>query len=160
MAKITINDVEYDSYVTLEEADKYLSVKLGSNWLTYDEETKKKLLVNATREIDKRDYQGKKADKDQPLKFPRILSCCCQKTTDENLIKQAVFELADALGSNSSSSSSGVISNLQAIKSMKVGDTDIEFKDDVTLEDPSKIADSVIDDLLGEYLKGNAEIWL
>ena len=50
--------------------------------------------------------------------------------------------------------------NLQAIKSMKVGDTDITFKDDAELVDPATVVTSVIDDLLKPYLKGNAEVWL
>lgn len=156
MTTITINNIEYNSYASVEEADQYLNVKYGSNWSTYDEDKKAKLLVNSTREIDKRLYQGKKADEKQPLKFPRIIA---GKPTDDELIKQACIELADGLALTSSGANGGV-SNLQAIKSFKVGDTDVEFKDDAELQDPTEITSGVIDDLLKPYLKGNAEVWL
>lgn len=156
MTTITINEIEYNSYASIEEADQYLNVKYGSNWSTYDEDKKAKLLVNATREIDKKDYQGVKVDKAQPLKFPRLIAGV---ETDENLVKQACIELADNLALASSSSGGGT-ANLQAIKSMKVGDTDITFKDDAVLEDPATAASGVIDNLLKPYLKGNAEVWL
>ncbi len=156
MTTIIINNVEYNSYASVEEADQYLNVKYGSNWSTYDEDKKKLLLVNATREIDKREYQGVKVDEKQPLKFPRVIAGV---QTDENLVKQACIELADGLALTSSGTGGGT-TNLQAIKSMKVGDTDIEFKDDAVLLDPVQAADSIIDDLLKEYLKGNAQVWL
>lgn len=156
MTTITINDIEYNSYASIEEADQYLNIKYGSNWSTYDENKKAKLLVNATREIDKRDYQGVKVDEEQPLKFPRLIAGV---ETDENLVKQACIVLADNLALTSSSSGGGT-ANLQAIKSMKVGDTDITFKDDAVLVDSATAASGVIDDLLKPYLKGNAEVWL
>lgn len=155
MATITINNIEYNSYASVEEADQYLNVKYGSNWSTYDDDKKAILLVNSTREIDKRLYQGKKADENQPLKFPLIIS---GKQTDDELVKQACIELADGLALTSTTSSG--LANLQAIESFKVGDTDVTFKDDVPLEDVFTVARGVIDNLLKQYLKGNAEVWL
>lgn len=157
MPTITINDIEYNSYVTLEEANAYLNVKYGSNWSTYDDNKKKLLLVNATREIDKREYQGCKVEEEQPLKFPRIIGC---KQTDENLVKQAAMELADGLALTSTGTAGGGVLNLQAIESFKVGDTAVTFKDDVPLEDAFTVASGIIDNLLDAYLKGNAEVWL
>lgn len=156
MTIITINNIEYNSYASVEDADQYLNVKYGSNWSTYDDDKKAILLVNATREIDKRDYQGVKVDKDQPLKFPRLIG---NVQTDEKIVKQACIELADGLALTSTGTSGGA-ANLQAIKSMSVGDTDIEFKDDVPLQDAFTVACGVIDNLLEPYLKGNAEVWL
>lgn len=156
MTTITINNIEYNSYASVEEADWYLNVKYGSNWSTFDDDKKAILLVNATREIDKREYQGVKVDEKQPLKFPRIIAGV---QTDDELVKQACIELADGLALTSTGTSGGA-ANLQAIKSMKVGNTDIEFKDDAVLVDPAQVASGVIDDLLEPYLKGNAEVWL
>ena len=156
MTTITINNIEYNSYASVEEADRYLNVKYGSNWSTYDDDKKAILLVNATREIDKREYQGVKVDEKQPLKFPRIIAGI---QTDDELVKQACIELADGLALTTTITSGGA-ANLQAIKSMSVGDTDITFKDDAVLVDPSQVASGVIDDLLEPYLKGNAEVWL
>lgn len=156
MTTITINNIEYNSYASVEEADQYLNVKYSSNWSTYDDDKKAILLVNATREIDKRNYQGVKVDVEQPLKFPRMIG---KQQTDDELVKQACIELADGLALTSTGTSGGA-ANLQAIKSMSVGDTDITFKDDAVLVDPSQVASGVIDDLLEPYLKGNAEVWL
>lgn len=155
MTTITINGIEYNSYASVEEADEYLNVKYGSNWSTYDDDKKALLLINATREIDKRDYQGVKVDKEQPLKFPRLID---NVPTDDKLVKQACIELADGLALASAGSSEAA--KLQAIKSMKVGDTDIEFKDDAVLVDLTQVANGVIDELLQPYLKGNAVVWL
>lgn len=156
MTVIEINGNKYNSYADVYEADCYLNVKYGSNWKTFDEDKKKLLLVNAAREIDKRDYKGKKLDSNQPLKFPRKI---CSKLTDEDIIRQAVFELADNLALLSTNSVTSQ-ANLNAVKSMKVGDTDITFKDDAVIKNASNTLNNVINDYLKPYLKGNAEIWL
>lgn len=156
MTIIEINGNKYNSYADVHEADQYLDAKYGSNWITYDDEKKKLLLVNATREIDKKEYKGEKADSNQPLKFPRKI---CSKLTDENIIRQAVFELADNLSKTLVDSVVSSV-NLNAVKSMKVGDTDITFKDDAVIENASNTLNNVINDYLKPYLKGNAEIWL
>lgn len=155
MTTITINNIEYNSYASVEEADQYLNVKYGSNWSTYDDDKKAKLLINSTREIDKRLYQGKKADENQPLKFPRIIA---GKPTDDELVKQCCIEMADGIGLTSNGS--GTVDNLQAIKSFKVGDTDVEFKDDAELVETETLIDDAIQTFLKPYLKGNAEVWL
>lgn len=154
MITIDINGTQYDSYASVEEADKYLIVKYGSIWATLDDNKKAIMLINATREIDKRDYQGQTVAENQPIKFPRLIN---SQLTDDNLVKQATIELADGI---SKGTSSGGATNIQAIESMKVGDTQIKFKDDAALIDPTKIAGTVIDSLLKQYLKGNVEVWL
>lgn len=155
MTTITINNIEYNSYASVEEADQYLNVKYGSKWSTYDDDKKAKLLVNATREIDKREYQGVKVDEKQPLKFPRII---VGVQTDDELVKQACIELADGLALTSNGT--GGVSNLQAIESFKVGNTDVKFKDDAPLVDAEQLTDDAIKTFLKLYLKGNAEVWL
>lgn len=154
---ITIKDIEYNSYASIEEADKYLNVKYGSNWATYNNDKKSILLVNATREIDKREYQGVEVDVKQPLKFPRIIAGV---QTNDELVKQACIELADGLALTTTTATSSENTNLQAIKSMKVGNTDIEFKDDVPLQDTVTLSIGIINYFLCPYLKGNAEVWL
>lgn len=156
MTTITINDIEYNSYASVEEANQYLNVKYGSNWSTYDDDKKAILLVNSTREIDKRLYQGKKVEENQPLKFPRIIAGV---PTDDNLVKQCCIEMADGLALTAMGSSGG-IANLQAFESFKVGNTDIKFKDDAVLVDSEQLIDDAIQTFLKPYLKGNAEVWL
>lgn len=155
MTKITIKGIEYDSYASIEEADNYLAVKYGSTWSTLDEDKKGVMLINATREIDKKDYQGQKVDKSQPLKFPRLI---CNQETDDGLVKLVTIELADEISKGITSG--GGIANLQAIESFKVGDTQVKFKDDAVLVDPTETAITVINNLLKPYLKGNIEVWL
>ena len=70
---IKINNKDYYTYATVEDADDYFAASYGSEWETISENQKQKLLITATRVIDRKDYQGEKLDKNQPLKFPRII---------------------------------------------------------------------------------------
>lgn len=62
-----------NSYVTLEEANDYIRNKRGHNnvWDTLSEEGKKRVLIEATREIDIFNFTGEKYYEMQALSFPR-----------------------------------------------------------------------------------------
>ena len=154
---ITFNDNDYYAYGSVEEADKYLSAKYGSTWSAKDEETKKQLLISATRLIDTYTYAGSRLEDTQPLEFPRQFRD--GSLSDDNLVKSCCFEVADSLGT--SGSTSGVDSSvLSGIKSYKVGDVDVTFKDDATIEVSSQ--EDIIKAFLGRYMTdvGGAKIWL
>ena len=68
---ITFNNNEYYAYGSIDEANKYLSAKYGSNWNAKEDDTKKQLLISATRLIDTYSYAGAKLEANQPLEFPR-----------------------------------------------------------------------------------------
>lgn len=156
-SEIVIGDNTYYTYVTVAQADAYLSAKFGSTWASKDELTKQQLIITATRMIDFRQYAGAKLEKDQPLQFPRQFRS--GNLSDDDLVANCCMEVADSLGM--SGSSSGIDSStLSGVKSYKVGDVDVTMKDDAEIKVTSQ--DDIIDDMLGAYLKdvGGASIWL
>ena len=66
---ITFNNNEYYAYGSVDEADKYLSAKYGSNWNAKENDTKKQLLISATRVIDTYSYDGARLEANEPLDF-------------------------------------------------------------------------------------------
>lgn len=61
MAKyININGKEYPVYATVEEADEYFAAFFNSGWDAISDEDKAKLLVSATRSIDRMQFAGEK----------------------------------------------------------------------------------------------------
>lgn len=122
MKKVLINEKEYEVYADVEFADNYFNASFGSSWQELDEETKAKLLVTATRSIDKCTWRGVKLEEEQYLEFPRFIA---GKHTDDDLVMRACCEEAFAIYKSGSSETS----NTDGIKTMRVQDTEITFKD-------------------------------
>lgn len=123
MAKyININGKEYPVYATAEEADEYFAAFFNSGWDAISDEDKAKLLVSATRSIDRMQFAGEKVDEEQKLKFPRIIYC---QQTDDNVLLEACCEEALAIYRFNSAFSS----DISGVKSMRVQDTTVEFGD-------------------------------
>lgn len=69
---IKINEIEYPVYCTVEEADKYFSSIFSANkWAELEETDKEKLLIEATRKLNKLKFAGFPVAVNQPLAFPR-----------------------------------------------------------------------------------------
>lgn len=61
-----------NSFVSLEEAEQYFVERFGSSaWAEAAQEDKEKVLITATKRINKFSYVGYKKDVNQPLEFPR-----------------------------------------------------------------------------------------
>ena len=150
---IIIDTKEYYTYATVSEANDYFAASFGSEWSEVSEADKPKLLVTATRLIDKKNYQGKKVDEEQHLKFPRIIA---NEQTDDELLVQACCELAMSLYFHGDSSSINGI-NMKSVQSVSLGDSSISFKDDANLESDQ---DAIIDDYLSDYLMGGVQVIL
>lgn len=146
---ITINNKEYYTYATLEDADNYFAAAYGSEWEQISENQKQKLLITATRLIDRRDYQGEKVNSEQPLKFPRII--CDEKTNDDVLIT-ACCELAANIYSDG-----GIDKTMSNIKSVSLGDSSISFIESGKTESED---DLIIEKFLSEYLMGGVRVIL
>jgi hypothetical protein len=59
-------------YLTADDADQYFATRLHSElWFDSSPERKQAALVTATRAIDALNFAGRKADRNQPLEFPR-----------------------------------------------------------------------------------------
>lgn len=146
---ITINYKEYYTYATLEDADNYFAAAYGSEWEQISENQKQKLLITATRLIDRRDYQGEKVNPEQPLKFPRMI--CDEKTSDDVLIT-ACCELAANIYSDG-----GADNSMSNIKSVSLGDSSISFVENGKTECED---DLIIERFLSEYLMGGVRVIL
>ena len=150
---IIIDTKEYYTYATVSEANDYFAASFGSEWSEVSETDKPKLLVTATRLIDKKNYQGEKVDEEQHLKFPRIIA---DEQTDDELVMEACCELAMSLYFDGDSSSINGI-NMKSVQSVDLGDSSISFKDGANLESDQ---DAIIDDYLSDYLMGGVQVIL
>lgn len=159
MAKIVnINGIEYNSYACLCEADIYNNAIVNNPWGTLDDNTKSQYLVMATRKIDSYNYAGEKVDPQQPLKFPRIMAS--GKTSDDEVLTNLCLQIATYYNSNGGTGSSASSSNLLAnLKEYKIGDLQVNFKDDVSLD--LSVLDDFIEQALKDWLISQSmEIWL
>lgn len=141
MKTVDINNISYPVYATVEDADNYFNAFYGSVWETIEQEDKAKLIVSATRTIDYSEWRGEKAEKDQPLEFPRIIN---GKITDDDLLMRACCEEAQAIYS----SGSATTSNTDGIESIKVQDTQITFKANT---EEQEFKSNAVEDILRPY---------
>lgn len=146
---ITINDKEYYTYATIEESDDYFNAAYGSEWGNISDIQKAKLLITATRVIDRKNYQGVKVDENQPLKFPRIINGGL--TLEEYLIA-ACSELAANIYSDG-----GTDNSMSNIKSVSLGDSSISFIENGKTECED---DLIIERFLSDYMIGGVQIIL
>ena len=156
---VNINGIEYNTYACLCEAEVYNNAILGSKWDTLEETDQAKLLVMATRKIDSYNYAGEKVDKDQPLKFPRIMSS--GKTSDDKVLTDLCLQIANFYNTsgNSSGSSADTSNLLSQLKEYKIGDLQVNFKDDAKI-DLSGLDDFIEDALKDWLMSQSMEIWL
>ena len=141
MKTIEINFIEYPTYATVEEADDYFNASFGSSWDNIDYSDKEKLLISATRSIDRVEYRGQKVEETQPLEFPRIIN---GKETSEILLTKACCEEAQAIYDKGTSATA----DIDGVKRVEVQDTAIEFKDS---SEASDFVSDTADDLLRPY---------
>lgn len=141
MKTVTINEVEYPTYATIQDADNYFNAFFGSTWESIDEVDKAKLLVSATRTIDAQEWRGYKKDEAQELAFPRLINMV---ETDERLLTKACCEEALAIKKSGTSESL----NAEGVQSVTVQDTTISFK--ANNEDKA-FKSSIVEDILRPY---------
>lgn len=148
---VTIDTKEYNVYATVSEANDYFAASFYSEWPQVPESQKPQLLVTATRLIDKKNYQGEKLEKDQPLKFPRIIN---GEQTDDVLLTETCCEVAMSLYVNDGISLSGSIASIQSVG---LGDSSVSFKEGVNIESDETC---IIEDYLSDYLMGGVQVIL
>lgn len=78
-----------NSYIDIDGADEYFAGRLHTEaWTGADAETKEKALKQATRQIDRQPFRGRKSDREQTLAFPRypdteipkeVQEACCEE---------------------------------------------------------------------------------
>jgi len=86
-------EVGTNSYVTLAEANEYFDTKVHcDSWVSADDATKEKALLEATRDIDMYRFKGYKVDADQELQFPRV-NIGRQPTEVERLVYSSTIKV-------------------------------------------------------------------
>lgn len=154
---VTINEISYPVYADLQDAEIYNNAIVGSSWSTLDETTQSQYLVMATRKIDSYNYSGKKVSENQELKFPRVMTN--GKTSDDEVLTNLCCQIAAYYLSNGTSSSGDSGNLLSNLKEYKVGDLQVNFKDDVQL-DLSGLDDFIEQALKDWLMSQSMEIWL
>ena len=109
----------------------------------------------ATRKIDSYNYAGQKIDKDQPLKFPRVMTN--GTVSDDNVLTQLCCQVATYYCDNGTSESSGEF--LNGVENYQIGDLHVKFKSDAKIDLTG--LDDIIEQVLSDWLKNQGmEIWL
>ena len=155
---VTINETSYPVYADLQDAEIYNNAIVSSSWSTLDETTQSQYLVMATRKIDSYNYSGEKASENQELKFPRVMAN--GKTSDDEILTNLCCQIATYYLTNGTSSSGGDSGNLLSnLKEYKIGDLQVNFKDDATF-DLSGLDDFIEQALKDWLMSQSMEIWL
>lgn len=146
-----------DSYVTIEEANEYISGKLfAEEWGQADTNTRGNALKEACRQINRIKYKGQKADPAQILAFPRTMPIfnrlgrigfAIYETVPEN-VKAAQCEIALALLKHGNTSRMKL--QEQNVISVKIGDTTETYGS----KKAGKLISEEAYELLKEYIAG------
>lgn len=124
---------QMNCYATVAEADDYFEAKFGAEaWAELEEAQKIALIVGATNVLETFNFDGQRARRTQPLKWPRKLiyndeSVEQDSTVVHQKVKQATFELA--YWRLTEGDRPATDAELFQLKSSKVGPLDYQFKD-------------------------------
>lgn len=133
-----------NSYVSVEEADDYLSqnIHVYPVWTALDQDVKEKLLSWSTRYLDQRArWNGKPVTEDQALRHPRVGlknadGIAIPSNTIASQLKHATIEMARYL----IDSDRATERPQDGLKKLKVDVIELEFREGYTLpEVPSEI---------------------
>ena len=97
----TLGGASANSYISVETADDYFAMRVhADNWDAASTATKQKVLMDATRRLDRIEYTGEKTADTQALEWPRTGVTLRDETIDDEIparILDAVCELALAV---------------------------------------------------------------
>ena len=152
---VTINETDYYVYADLTDATTYNNAIVGSSWAEKSATVQSQYLVMATRKIDSYNYAGQKIDKEQPLKFPRVMNS--GKVSDDEMLTNLCCQVATYYCDNGTSEVSGDF--LNNVEKYQIGDLHVNFKKDAQIDLTG--LDDIIEQVLAEWLKNQGmEIWL
>lgn len=130
MGTVTIDATDFDVYGDVAGATSYfLGTTQYGTWSALDADTQGRLIIMATRFLDRQRWQGSKTSEAQALEFPRT------GLTDKNgvavddatvpvAVEQATYELA--LTFNTSTAIMNAISSGSNVKRVKAGSVEVE----------------------------------
>lgn len=129
----TASSATANSYATVSEADTYFDERLqAANW-SGDSDDKKRALIQATRRIDTKRFEGQKTTTGQALQWPRILAYDdddveYDSTAVPAIVKYAMYEEAlRILNDNAGSTDTFAPTGLEGFKRAKVGPIEVEI---------------------------------
>lgn len=148
---VTIGAYTYSVYMTVTEADEYLTASLyKSDWDAASDDDKDRAIVMATRLLDRQAWQGSKTDSDNELEWPRTGLTDVDDATIPDFIEAATAELANMLlGSQDVETFTET-----EIKSVGAGTARVEFFRDSGDGGFARFP-TVVQELVGKYLDGN-----
>ena len=116
----TVGSASANSYLTVAAADDLANLYLGTlSWVTATTDNKGRALIMATRYLDQLSWIGSRASTTQALAWPRSEAECGEWTfTDAEIpqpIKQATFDLAEALLDDNSLLTGGSVGGTELI---------------------------------------------
>lgn len=155
---VEIDGLAFPVYATLDEANAYMTGKYGvSMWFdsTTDPETKKRLLVTATRILDRQKWQGTPTGlSGQQLAWPRTgLECVAEDEIPEKLV-YACVELANLI-LEGSDVESNVRPGVQTLQMIKAGSVQLQyFRDAESTFTKGARFPTVVQELIGKWLGG------
>jgi hypothetical protein len=139
-----------NSYGSLAEAKSYFDSRLGGDaWNDVpDDDTRKKALIVAARDIDSEIYRGQRASSDQALQWPRVGTWLAgipiASTVIPSFLKAAQFEQAlwrlEQSGGDGSKNPLAP-SGTEELKSLSAGPVRLDFRDRDRTADNGRAAD-------------------
>jgi len=131
-----VGDPDATSYCDVEFADDYIDANIyaSSDWLALEEEQKQRLLVRASKYLDRMvTWEGTRVDEDSGLRWPRsgVYDSDGFLIADDAIpqaLKEAVSELASYLMSNDWTSPQ----ESRGLKEIQVDVIDLKFDTDYT----------------------------
>lgn len=152
-----------DSYVTVAEADEYISKRYTSNskdrkrWEELSKEDKEIIIRNACDEIELMPFQGRKITREQKLEFPRLPYQYGNPVVPD-IVKYAQIELALWLSDDKTQLEQSQRRDLQAqgVESFSIGDLSESYASG-NAEQSAPLLCSKCAALLKPYLRGGYE---
>jgi hypothetical protein len=131
MVTITISGTDYDSYLSVADADDFLGADLAlyATWAAATTDDKGRALVSATRWIDQQSWQGSKTSDAQPLDWPRTGVIFEGESVDSGSVPQDILDGCAMLAALliQDSSIAGSSSTSSNIKRVLAGTAEVEF---------------------------------
>ncbi len=144
---VSVIEVGTNCYIDIEDADEYFALKYGADsWEALSDEDKDKLLISATRKIDRLPLRGTKRIYNQSLAFPRYTD------TIPTEVAQATCEEAFAMLNTAANKRKEL--QRQGVKSFSIGKLSETFQGSQSLSLVSEEAK----ELLRPWIAGTVSI--
>lgn len=165
LVTLTIDEVEFKSYASVEECDKALMIDPVRNpaWCNLSPVDKLKHLAAATRRLDMLNWLGKRAEDDQETEWPREDMVYPNGDDIPNNVIPDDLELATCLLAGSvaqNAANANVVAASAPIRRVRAGAAEVEFSERQTGRNrhqaANQVADPAVHALIRKWLSGAA----